>query len=754
MPARFKRVAALSALAAAMACGSVRAQAVPQSDVEAQWQTFLAKGSLDDVNAAVDAMDAVGYALTSVDKDKCKSGRAGLERAQRQVPLSVAVQRAVLLCAEAAGDNAAAERAASALAALAKHAFHQADRGAWPRPVRIVLLSDAYALLATAGLDYKYEFYTQLHPAPYFPLSIAAANPETGVEKLVQFDYLDALQALDRKDPAYGTPLLRMNYANTFIDSAAKREEVAAIDLQAVGAAVAKDKPAEQIAALRPAAQAGGMNALGTWLSVCTRAPGEACGAGLVDALLPLVEAKHAYPTMLLAMAYHEGVGVPRDQKSSETLLDTADKLWERRGASVAFAQLQALLHPSQPLPTFLQKRLQVSQEAGNAAARVVALSFDISRQGSGYVLTAADEALLASPDHNGTGQGLLLLAGWYETRDKSKSDAYLKQAADANSAGALRLLAMRLRETQGTRPPSAETLALLEKAANGGDTMAMRYLAYYTYAQGDPRRAENWLLPAAARADVDALFFLASLWSGGQKGLSGDAARAVDLYKSLAEAKEYGGRARRELAGMAMQGRGMAKDLKQAKAWLAQDAEVGDVESQAQLGSALVRGMLGPTDEAAGRGWFERAVAAGSADAMNEYGLWLHDHGKDAAEHARGVELSRKAAEKGGIGAMNNAAWMLCVSPHMEVRKPNDGIVYARKLEAIPDIGPGTLDTVAACYAASGDFARATELQQQVVDAMARLPDVGEESMKNMKARLALFRSGKPYVQPVADAP
>lgn len=750
-----KGLLAIFAIASALACAPARAQAPAPIDVEGQWQAFLERGQLEHINQAVDAMDAVGYSLGSVDKDKCGIGRLPLERAQRQVPVSVAVQRAALLCAEATGDQAAAELAASAIAALAKHAFHQADRGAWPRPVRIILMSDAYALLATAGLDYKYEFYTQLHPAPYFPLYIAASDPETGIEKLVQFDYVDALQALDRKDPSHGTPRLRMKYVDSFLENAAKRDELAAIDVLAVREALGKDSPAQQLAALRGAAQRGGLHAITTWIGICVRNPGNGCDTGLADALLPLVEEKRAYPTMLLATAYLEGVGVPRDQKAAEAMLEVADARWEQRGASVVFAQTQGLLHPGKPLPAFLQKRLQVAQAAGNSAARVVALSFDINREGSGYLLTPADEALLSSADHNGIGEGLWLLAGWYESRDKAKSDSYLKRSTDANSAAALRFLALRLRNTQGSSPPSAETLALLERAANGGDASAMRYLAYYAYSQGDPRRAEDWVFPAAVRSDVEALFFLAELWAGGHKDLSGDASKAIDLYKSLAETKEYGARARRSLASMAMQGRGMDKDLAQAKAWLVQDAEAGDIDSQVALGSALLRGMLGPVDDAGGRRWLEGAISSGSLDAMNEYGLWLHDHGKDAADHARGIELGRKAAEKDDVGAMNNIAWMLCVSRHPDVRKPADGMVYAHKLEATPDIGPGVLDTVAACHAAIGDFTRASELQQQVLDSMAKLPgEDGEASRKNMAGRLALFRAGQPYVQAEVETP
>lgn len=742
-------------IAAALACAQASAQAASQPDVAGQWEAFLAKGTPGDVSAAVDAIDAVGYALTSVDADKCRAGHASLERAQRQIPVSIAVQRAALLCAEATGDDAAAERATSAIAALASHAFHEADRGAWPRPVRIVLLADAYALLATAGLEYRYEFYTQLHAAPYFPLYIAAANPETGVEKLVQFDFIDSLQAVDRKDPAYGTPRLRMNYVDSVVDSAAKRGEIAAIDLKAIAAASEKDSAEEKVAAVRQATLDGGLNSATTWLGTCVRRPSDGCGDGLVDALLPQVEAKHAYPTMLLAAAYLEGVGVTRDQKAAEATLEAADRVWEHRGASVAFAQVQLLLHPDQPLAPFLRERLVAAQKAGNAAAQAVALAFDIHRGHDHYSLTAADEALLASPDNNGLGQGLLLLAGWYETLDKPKSDAYLKQAAAANSAGALRLVALRLRASQGSQPPSEEALSLLKQAANGGDTLAMHYLAYYMFLQGNPRRAEDWVLPAAVRSDVDALFFLANLWSGGYKDMSGDVNKAISIYKSLAEGKEYGPRARRALASMAMQGRGMAKDPVQAKAWLTQDAEAGDVESQGALGSALLQGMLGPIDLVSGQRWLDKAVAAGSVDAMTRYGSWLLNQGKEAADRAHGLELSRKAAEKEDSEAMNTIAWARCVSRYADVRKPVDGMIYARKLEAIPDVGAGTLDTVAACYAATGDFKRAVELQQQVVDAMAKLPgDAGNESRKNMKSRLALFKAGKAYVDTAADTP
>ncbi|HSD17711.1 MAG TPA: tetratricopeptide repeat protein [Thermomonas sp.] len=741
------RRAALALALACAACTPAFAQDAAQVDVGRMWDTFLAKATPEDVNTALDVLDAVDYGLTTVDADKCRANASAVARAQERAPVSVAVQRAALLCAEAVGDHAAAERATTMIAALARQAFRDADRGAWPRPVRIVSPADAYALFASAGFEFKYEMYPQLRPTPYFPLVIAAAS-QAGVERVVQFDYVDVLQAIDRADAAHGTPRLRMAYAESFVDSAAKREDISAVDVLAVEAALGEDDPAKRVEALRGAARAGGLHAATTWLGVCVGTPFKGCADGLVDALLPLAEARHAYPMMLLATAYLEGVGVTRDQASAEAMLDAADRQWERRGASVSFAGLQSVLHAGQPLAPFLRQRLDAAHAAGNPEARVLAVAIEMERADGKYALSAADEALLADPAHNGTGQGLLKLAAWYEDRDKAVSDRYLKRAAEANNPAALRILAMRLREAEGNRPASAETIAWLEKAANGNDAVAMGYLAWRALEDGKPRRAEDWLMLAGVQGDINAMFFLASLWSGDYKDLSGDAERAVKVYESLAMIEGQGPRARRALAALAIEGRGMPKDLARARAWLTQDAEAGDQDAQVELGARLLGDTLGATDEAAGRKWLERAITAGSVDAMNQYGLWLHNDGKDAADRARGVQLSRQAAEKDDAGALNNLAWMLCTSVHEDVRKPTDGMPYVARLEAIPDLGPGAVDTLAACYAAVGQYPRAVALQQQVVADMRKRaePDLG--NIKEMEARLALYRAGKPYIE------
>ena len=739
------------ACAFALAAGALPAAEPTAFDAAAAWRGFLAKGTADDVNAAINAIDAVGYDGAGVDADKCKAQAGALAAARARVPVSMALQRAALLCAEANGDRSIAESATQAMASLARHALAEADRGAWPRPVRIVLPGDATALYASAGMSVHYEIFMQLHPAPYFPFLLAAAPVTGGPEKHIQFDYVDTLAQFDRGARAYGTPRLRMGYVDGFVGSAAKAGTVSAVDYQAYMDAAGESSPQAKVAAVRDAAANGGIGSATTWLTVCGLNPAKGCADGLVDALLPGAEARHAYPMLLLALAYAEGIGVTRDPAAAKAMLDAADKAWDRRGASVEYVELWSVLHPGVALPADLATRLREAAAAGNGTAAALALSLRMARE-KGFVLSAADEAELARPENNGTGAGFMRLAGWYEDRDKKKSDAYLERAAQADNAEALRRLAYRLREAGGSKPPTAEAMAWFERAANGGDVYAMYYAGYQAYRQGNLQRAEDWMVPAAIRGDVDAMFFLASLWEDNTKGLEGDAARAAKVYESMSASEEYGARARRALSEMAIAGNGMPKDLAKARAWLEQDANAGDLESQVSLGANLLYARLGPADEAAGRRWMERAIEGKSTDAMDQFGLWLHNRGKTDADRLRGAALSRQAAEAGGVSEMNNAAWMLCVSPHAAVRNVADGMQLARKIEAMPDITPGTLDTVAACYAANNEFGHAAELQARVIAEMKRYAQPNEANIKEMTERLALYKAGKPYIESIEE--
>ena len=109
------------ALALATASASVPAQEAGRWDAGQAWETFIAKATSKDVTTALAVLDAVDYTPLSVDAAKCRDNARQVAQAQLLAPVSLAVQRAALLCAEATGDDAAAERATVIIAALARH---------------------------------------------------------------------------------------------------------------------------------------------------------------------------------------------------------------------------------------------------------------------------------------------------------------------------------------------------------------------------------------------------------------------------------------------------------------------------------------------------------------------------------------------------------------------------------------------------------------------------------------------------------
>src|SRR5690606_25545742 len=125
---------------------------------------------------------------------------------------------------------------------------------------------------------------------------------------------------------------------------------------------------------------------------------------------------------------------------------------------------------------------------------------------------------------------------------------------------------------------------------------------------------ARNWILGSVLNYDVESVLELAQMMEWERPGAGGTAAEAIETYRNVAEAgiAEFSAEARRRLAGMAAAGRGMDKDPAQAEAWLRQDAEAGDMESAAMLGLGHLRGTVGDGDEATGREWIDKALAAG----------------------------------------------------------------------------------------------------------------------------------------------
>jgi TPR repeat protein len=759
-PARLQ--AALALALAMVACQASADTPAPDvaTDAKGAWAHFLGHATLEAAYGAYDVLDKVGYTEDGVVPSQCKDHAGALKQSLAAAPVSVVLHRAAMLCADATGDEAGAERELQAVASLAKLALAGASDAGYSEPIRVLRYDDVFALVAAAGLEWRYKWYERRLVRRTFPLVVATWDPERKVERHLRFDWIDSAQRIARA-PEAQYPFHRMQLVFGGLEADAKRNDVAAIDALAIRDTFATSDAAVPMAKLRMATEAGGVQSPWVWISLCSNDDAPAnCADGLVDALLPLAEQQYARPMMLLAYAYANGMGVPRDERAAMQLLDAADKRWPRAGASVEYASLWDDIHGDAAFPEALAKRLAHAVALGNEDARRVQL-LNLAHREHKPAYSAADVAYLSARRQNGQGEGYELLAADADDRkDVVNEQAYRRLAADAGDGFSQALLGSALLDGEGVERDEAAGRQRLVQAAHGGIPWAARRLAYFASAEGDAAAAERWLLAPVWEYDSDAILQVAELYEGNPAGIQGNAETAASIYRSMAEVSAE---ARRRLARMAMAGTGTKKDPAEARRLLLQDAEHGDHASEAQLGMAILGGELGEVDEAEGRKWMQRAIAGGDKHASDSLAFWLFYRKNTAASRQEGLALWRKALLAHEDGVANNLAWALCTSPFDDVRNPKAG------MEAVAEIGADTnlaeIDTVAACHAANGEYEKAKTLQRDVIaqyekvrvnQAAARAGAKSDEKvdasveaqMQEFRDRLALYASGNPYLQ------
>ena len=163
---------------------------------------------------AYEVLDTVGYDNASVEAEGCRTNADALRDAVAQAPVSIALRRAAMLCAEAHGDDAAAERAMAPLAALSKLALSGVTDNPQGAVIRVLNHSDVYALVRTMGLEWRYEYYESHHMARTFPFVVAAWDPQKKVERHLRFDWIDADVRMLPNTPEARFPAFRSDGVN------------------------------------------------------------------------------------------------------------------------------------------------------------------------------------------------------------------------------------------------------------------------------------------------------------------------------------------------------------------------------------------------------------------------------------------------------------------------------------------------------------------------------------------------------------
>ncbi len=206
---------------------------------------------------------------------------------------------------------------------------------------------------------------------------------------------------------------------------------------------------------------------------------------------------------------------------------------------------------------------------------------------------------------------------------------------------------------------------------------------------------------------------------------------RATDLYPSYGPALANLGRV------LAASGRtGEARDvLTRAVA-----ADSTDADALTNLGT-LERESGHPE---AAIPLLERAVSAAPDRAAAHFSLALALGETGRSDEALGRLNEGLALESGALQPVLDLAWILVSDPDPAVRRPEMGGGLAQEVYRRTGPHPVASDLLGAAYAARGDFARASALAREAMEA----PGVGSRRPE-IQARLRLYEAGRPYLRP-----
>jgi TPR repeat protein len=711
------------------------------------WLDFTASADFETAYSAYEVLDKVGYTAEGVDAEACRMHTAEVDEAVANAPVSIAVMRTALLCAEATGQADKATKLEAGLVALSREALKDGRQLPWPKPIRVLGPNDVYVLMQAAGLEVHYEYFALTQPARYFPLVVAAWDAEAGKEITYAFDYVDATSRIRGTNEYQGYPFYKNLLVDFFEGAQAKGNQLAAMDLQALRMAMQAEDAAAKVKALRVSAGYGGIQSLRVWIALCARRPFKGCGDGLEDILLGFAEEKRVVPMVMLAFLHAEGIVAKRNDEVADGLLAAAIRLSGEEDVAIEYLTLSSVVDRPKAM-----ERKSLATALERPAMRAALAVDKLERKA---LLQERDLQALDAPSSNAVGVGHAWLSKYWLQQEKEDLRLQsLRQGADEGDPDAQQALAFYLM-TKSPETSTAQALALMQAAALGGEASAMKYLSARAVILRQWKSAERWLMGAIRANDNEAMLSLANLYEEDHGEVGQTAKQAFDWYSEMSRDPPMAD-ARRHAARMAMKGKGTAKDPAQAEKWLLQDAEAGDGTSQLLLAIGYLEGDLGAGAAGKAQAWIAKMLASNDRSAKVGYADWLYGNRTDADDRALARRLWTDSQHDEASWALNNMAWAYCTSVDPTARDAVAGMTYSQQMLKDPDLSWGKLDTIAACQAATGDYAKAVQSQQEVISKFVRYWNLDvlteDQDESGFLNRLKLYQQKKPYLDEKAD--
>lgn len=678
----------------------------------------------------------------------CARHRDGLQASLQRMPVDLYKWYSALDCAELLDDRQWQAQSEQAIDALIRYALRDGRaRTPW-QPAPILHPMDVYPLVAALEMDVLWKRYLTFDSVRYLLLEVSAVD-DGGRQHRLYFDQLQALTALNSEDWLIAFPGPRRALALSVLESEALAGDPLALagfmntDIEgwSLNAVAARR-------ALERAWQSGYPGPAVSLLEVCLNWRDAACSPELET------EALEGLRSLDIAegWALEAGRLIIRELRSLDdeavrVALDAAESMTPP-GSSLYY--VSDLLREDESLGQRTDAArhrevrlalLQRAAERGEPRAHLQLALIDAEGGLSGQV--SADQRIRLAAD-----AGLPMALHLSALKAGLASDrglALMRRSAElglAESQFVLGALTGRLLDTE-------ESSHWLHEAAMGGHYMAIRIKAMRALAEeteDGKRLALDWLSSGMMLGDVSAVALLAAVYVAYPDLNPDDPDRGFAVIDALwaDEGADTALLVARQLFEIAPFSRQPAL----AQAVLEHLAASGLAEAGLQLGERFMRGDGLDRDQAAGEAWFRRAHELGNEDALYELGMALI---YDLDDLESGLAVWDEAAGAGSDWAGNDLAFVLCTGELGASRDPDRGMaVISRILERRNEPHHYMLSTLAACQAAHGDFEQARINHAQALAETERLDPDAEQTLADMRQRMALYEAGRPYI---ADA-
>lgn len=682
----------------------------------ALWQDFLGRGSAETISAMVEVMERIEGEAGEPSTETCTAEAASLRDLATRLPVSIALWHLAYECAELRGDDAEADAALDAVAALSRHALAlnpSAYSGA--PPVRIMHEADATVMIEAMGLGLVYAYFDPISDGRFLRLHIGATDPADGSERQFQFDFIDVWMQLQRNEPNIEFPAFRFGLMQSYLSESAQAfpgsiAEQALRVLEAMG----EDEDDGQRAQLVAAASQGNLLAGLTLAEMCMQPNVRGCGGSTIDALLPLAEREFTPALLDLSIAYDLGKGIHANPSAAATLLKRIEARVGESEAVLMAGRRSLRLTDLTALSRPLRQRLGTLARAGSTDAQSILTTSKFASRMT--AVNAREEAtLLAEPSiwYLALHRQAMLLDAF--DRHPDRALVLHRAAAARGGAEAVIGLARHMARRESLRRDSAEYEKALHNAGHAGDAGSMAALGERLEARGERQRALRWFLSAQQRGSLYGAVAVARAMARGDTDIEDAPKKAVELLRALSRAEYVP--ARHALGQILLnradgveRSRGEAADLLMANV---REDHAPSIRVLAE--AVLFSGLSAPGGFKA-----EKALRdlAEEGDARARYLLAkaiYHEH----TEQPRAVEAIQLLSDSSTAtlsDALNDLAWISCTSRRTEYFDPRRGLQAAQRMASEHQLTASNKDTLAACLAANGELERATELMREVV--------------------------------------